>query len=132
MPHHEAFYIQGAEVPISCYGTWSGSISIALQELQAVGLMLCRMAFQLSNEVVALHLNNNTVNAYSCNQGSRDSLFLSRLACHIFNLANKCGITLIPAYAPTHLKVEANYISVGQLVPEWHPAYSHGSGCISS
>ena len=37
---------------------------------------------------------------------------LSRLACHILNLAKKHGITLIPAYKPTHLNVEA--ISQGE------------------
>ena len=39
-------------------------------------------------------------------------LFLSRLACCILNLANKHGITLIPAYIHTHLNVEV--ISHGQ------------------
>ena len=63
MPHHWAFYIQGLGVPISCYGTWSGSmhkVHIALQELQAIVPMLCKMAFQLSNKVVALHLDIGT------------------------------------------------------------------------
>ena len=35
------------------------------------------------------------------------SPFLSRLACWILNLTNKHGITLILAYIPTHLNVEA-------------------------
>ena len=30
------------------------------------------------------------------------------------------GITLITAYIPTHFNVEANYLSLGKLVPEWH------------
>ena len=45
---------------------WSGSMCrahIGLQELQAVGMMLCRMGFHLSDKVVALHLVNNTANA---------------------------------------------------------------------
>ena len=34
---------------------------IALKDLQAVAMMLCRIAFQLSANVVTLHLNNSTV-----------------------------------------------------------------------
>ena len=30
------------------------------------------------------------------------------------------GITPIPTYIPTHLNGEANYLSQGSLVPEWH------------
>ena len=30
------------------------------------------------------------------------------------------GITLIPVYVPTHLKVEADYLSQDWLLPEWH------------
>ena len=56
---------------------------IALQELQAVAMMLCRMAFCLSGKVVVLHLDNSTAKAYLCNQGGTVSPFLSRLACQI-------------------------------------------------
>ena len=49
-----------------------------------------------------------------------ESTFLSRLACHILNLANMHGIHLLPVYLPTHSKVEAGYLSQGRLVPEWH------------
>ena len=59
-----------------------------LQELQGVELMLHKMAFQLSNKVVALLLNNCTVKAYLCNQGSTASSFILRIACYILNLAN--------------------------------------------
>ena len=78
------------------YGTMC-KMHISLQELQAVALMPCKMAFRLSSNVVALHLDNCTVKAYLCNQGGTSSLFLSRLAYHIFNLADKQGITLEPA-----------------------------------
>ena len=93
---------------------------IALQELQGVAMMLCRMAFYLSGKVVALHLDNNTANADLCNQCGTVSPFLSRLACQILNLTDKHSITLIPAYILTHLNVEANYLSWGQLLLEWH------------
>ena len=33
---------------------------IALLELQAVAMMLCRMAFHLPGKVVVLHLDNST------------------------------------------------------------------------
>ena len=69
-PTHWAFYFQGSGLPLSVSGTWSGSLSrahIALQELQAVAVMLRRMAFCLSGRVVALHLDNSTAKAYLCN-----------------------------------------------------------------
>ena len=95
-------------------------VHIALQELQAVELMLYKMAFQLSGKVIALYLDNSTAKAYLCNQGGTAFAFLSRLACHILNLANKYDITLIPAYIPIYLNVEAAYLSLGRLVPQWH------------
>ena len=39
-------------------------VYIALQELQAVALMLHKMAFWLSGKVAALHLHNSTTKAY--------------------------------------------------------------------
>ena len=48
------------------------------------------------------------------------SPFLSLLAFQILSLTNKHGITLIPAYIPTHLNVEADFISQDWLLPEWH------------
>ena len=88
-PTHWAFYFQGSGLPFSVSGTWSGSLSrahITLQELQAVAVMLCRMAFCLSGKVVALHLDNSTAKAYLSNQGGTVSPFLSRLACWILSL----------------------------------------------
>ena len=113
-PTHWAFYFHGSGLPLSVSGAWSGSLSgahIALQELQAVAIMLHRMAFCHSGKVVALHLDNSTAKAYLCNQGGTVSPFLSRLACQILSLTNKHGITLLPAYIPTHLKVEADFLS---------------------
>ena len=82
--------------------------------------MLCRMAFCLSGEVVALHLDKSTAKVYLCNQGGTVSPFLSRLACQILSLTNKHGITLLPAYIPTHLNVEADFLFWDRLLPEWH------------
>ena len=122
-PTHWAFYFQGSGLPLSGSGAWSGFLSrahIALQELQAVAIMLCRMAFCLSGKVVAMHLDNSTAKAYLCNQGGTVSPFLSRLACQILSLTDKHGITLLPAYIPTHLSVEADFLSWDQMLPEWH------------
>ena len=94
--------------------------SFLVRTPQVVSLTMHKMVFQLSNMVVGLHLNNSTGKAYLCNYSGTASPFLSELACHIFNLANKHSITLIPAYIPTHLNVEANYLFWGLLVPEWH------------
>ena len=48
------------------------------------------------------------------------SPFLSRLAYQILSLTKKHGITLLPAYIPTHLNVEADFLSQDWLLPEWH------------
>ena len=53
-PTHWAFYFQGSGLPLSVSGAWSGSLCkahIALQELQAVAIMLRRMAFNLSGRL---------------------------------------------------------------------------------
>ena len=89
--------------------------------------MLHRMAFHLSGKVVALHLDNITAKAYLCNQGGTVSPFLSRLACWILSLTNKYGITLILAYIPTHLNVEADYLSWDQFASRVAPSPSGGS-----
>ena len=34
--------------------------------------------------------------------------------------SDKHGITLIPAYIPTHLNMEGDYLSQQKLEPEWH------------
>ena len=67
-----AFYFQGSGLPLSVSGSWSGSMCrahIALWELQAVVMMLHRMAFNLFGKAVALYLDNSTAKAYLCNQG---------------------------------------------------------------
>ena len=108
---------------MSCCGTWSGSMCkmhITLQELQVVALMLHKMAFHLSGQVVVLHLDNSTAKANLCNPGDISSLFLPRLTCCILTLARKHGIIVIPAYIPTHFSVDADYLSWENLMPEWH------------
>ena len=67
-----------------------------------------------------MHLDNSTPKAYLCNQGGTVSPFVSRLACPILSVTNKHSIALIPAYIPTHLIVESNYLFQGQLLLEWH------------
>ena len=122
-PTYWAFYFQGSGLPLSVSGAWSGSLCrahIALQDLHAVAIMLHRMAFHLSGKVVALHLDSSAAKADLCNQGGTVSPFLSRLACQTLSLTDKHGITLLPAYIPTHLNLKADYLSWDQLLPEWH------------
>ena len=76
-------------------------------------MKLCKIAICLFGKVVALHLDNNIAKAYLCNQGGTVSPCLSRLACQILSLTDKHSITLILAYIPTHLNVEADYLSWG-------------------
>ena len=77
MPNHCSFYFQGSGLPLSVSGSWSGSMyrahHIALQDLQAITMMLCRMAFHLSGK--ALHLDNSTAKGYLCNHGGTCLLF---------------------------------------------------------
>ena len=64
---HWAFYFQGSGLPLAVSGSWPCSMCrahIALQELQAVAMMLHRMALCLSGKVVALHLDNSMAKAY--------------------------------------------------------------------
>ena len=56
------------------------SVYTALQELQAITLILHRMAFCLSGKVV-LQLDNSTAKASLCNQGGTVQFSLSSLAC---------------------------------------------------
>ena len=86
-------------------------VHFALQELQAVVLMLHKIPFWLSVKVAALHLDNSIAKVYLCNQVGTVSLFLFTLTYCILNLANKHSIKIIPAYIHTHLNVEANYLS---------------------
>ena len=85
-------------------------VHITLEELQAVALMLDRMAFSISSKVIALHwiikLQKHiyVIQVVQC-------LFLSRLGSYILNLADKHSITLIAVYIPNHLNVECNYLS---------------------
>ena len=60
------------------------------------------------------------------------SPFLSRLACHILSLTNKHSIILLPAYIPTHLIVEADYLFRDWLLPEWHllPQVTQAMFCL--
>ena len=89
MPTHWAFYFQGSGLPLSVSGSWLGSmgrVHIALQELQAVAMMLHRMAFHLSGKVVALDLDSSTL----------------KVQCLLF-------FPGWPArYTPTHLNVEVS------------------------
>ena len=48
----------------------------ALQNLQAVVLMLHRIAFHLSGKMVAKHLYNSTAKAYICNQDDTITSFI--------------------------------------------------------
>ena len=60
--HSLGLLFQESGLPLSVSGSWSGSLCrahIALQEQQAVDMMLCRMALHLSGKVVALHLDNS-------------------------------------------------------------------------
>ena len=77
-PTHWASYCQCPWLPLSVSGLWSTSmcrVHIAIHELQAVALMLFRLAVQIFGKVFALQLDNSTSKAYLCNQGSTVSHF---------------------------------------------------------
>ena len=77
------------------------------------------MVFYLADEVVPLGLDNITAQTYLCDEAGTVLPFLFRLICCILNLADRYDITLISAYIPTHLNLEADYLSWGRLVPEF-------------
>ena len=58
--------ISGASDQAVCAG-----FILPYRELQAIALMMHRMAFQLSGKVVALHLHNSTAKAYLCHQSGK-------------------------------------------------------------
>ena len=64
---------------------------IALREFQAFALMWHKMTFHLFGKVIALHLDNNTANAYLHNQGGTVSLILSTLAILMWKVIICCG-----------------------------------------
>ena len=105
MPTHWAIYFHGSGLSLSFIGPSLGSmckVHISLQELQAIAIMLCRMAFHLSGKVIALHLDNNTTNGYLCNQDGTVSPFLSRLACQILGIPPSMVLLLFQhAFLPT-------------------------------
>ena len=65
-------------------------------------LILYRMTFHFCVKVIALFLDNSSVKPYLCNNVTI-SLFLSRIACCILNLADKHSSTLILAYNHIYL-----------------------------
>ena len=88
-------------------------VHITLQELQAVALMLSRIAYMLSGQVAALHLDNNsTAKAYLCYQGGTASLSF-KTTCKSLNLVDRCDITHIPVYIPTHCCTLVNPLPLG-------------------
>ena len=50
-------------------------VHIALQELQSLTLMLCKMAFHSPGKVDALHSDNSAAKAHLFNQGFTASTF---------------------------------------------------------
>ena len=113
-------HLQQSPVPLQFLLPGMVIVTNALQKLQAVAMMLCRMAFHLCGKVVVLHFYNSMAKVYLCNQGGTVSPFLSRQTCQILSLIDKHGITLIPAYIPMHLNVEADYLSQDWMLLEWH------------
>ena len=121
-PSHWTFYFQGYSYPLADTGQVCQvcKVCIVLQELQLAVLILHGMDFCLSDKMIALHLNNSNAIAYWCNKGGTVSFFLSRLACHILNLDEKHGITIISAYIYTSLNVVTDYLLQRRFVLEWH------------
>ena len=110
---------------------WSGSICKKLQEIQAVAMILKSMVFQLSDKVVALHLDNNTAKAYLCSQGGTVSCFLSRMASQILKSnwqAQYYSFSTIHSY----LSQCGSWLSVTGQVASEVASSSYCSSCISA
>ena len=127
---HWAFHFQWSGLPSLVSGSWSGSMCrthIALQEVQAIAMMLYRMAFHLSGKVFAFLLDNNTVRLICVINVVQCLCFFSGMPAGYWVWLTSMVLTLIPAYIPTHISVEANYLSWDQMLPEWD-LNSGGSG----
>ena len=77
-PNHWSFSLQGSGLPSSCSRIWSvsiGKVHIALQRIEPIAPMLCKMAFLVTWWVVALHLDNITAEAYLHNHSGTSSHF---------------------------------------------------------
>ena len=120
-----AFYFQGSEILVSCFGTWSCSMCkghVALQEIQYLELMLHKMTFQLSGRwlpYICLTVLLKLI--YYAFKVVQHLLFfsLSWLAFCILNQTNKHGFPLIAVYSPTTSQCW-RWLLLGRLLPEWH------------
>ena len=72
----------------------------------------------MPNELFITHHTNDTsiMNPFTLNS----FCFPFQISMPYIEPADKHGITLIPAYIPIHLNVEADCLSQGQLFPKWH------------
>ena len=123
-PTHWAFYFQGSGLPLSVSGSWMG--------YPCVGLILPCRSFRLLPSCYVAWPSTSLVRWLPCIwiaallrlicviRVVQCLLFFPRLACQILSLTDRHGITLIPEYIPTHLNLEADYLSQDQLLPEWH------------
>ena len=94
--------------------------------------MLCKIGFQVSGEVVALHLDNSNSRAYLCSHDGTAYRFLSRVACCILNLAKKNSIIIIPAYI-TYKSHCGRWLSITEKVGSRVASpSSHSSGLMST
>ena len=89
-------------------------------------LILHRMAFPLSDNMVTLHLDNRTAKAYYIIKIVQH-LFLSRLVCHILNMVDKHGITCIIAYIPIHVICGSQLPIAGKVGSGMASSSSHSS-----
>ena len=97
------------------------NVQIALQKLYVAAIMLHRMVFCFYLERLLSYIRIIILPTliYAI-QLVQLTFFLSRLASHTLNLAENQVITLTLAYIPTHPNVEADFLLVERLVPEWH------------
>ena len=122
-PTHWSFYFQGSGLPLSVSGAWSGSLSrahiLACRNFRL--LPSCSIGWPSASLVRLLPCIWITVLLRcTCVIKVVWCLLFSRLACWILSLTDKHGITLLPAYIPTHLNVEAYFLSWDWMLLEWH------------
>ena len=120
MPLHWVFNVQGSVIPSVVASVWFYvQVAYCLARTQACSTYAVYMSIQLSNNVVAIHLDNNIATAFICNQGCTASLPLSRLVYHILNLGGKHGMALSTIH-PHPSQCGTDYPSQGWLVLKWH------------
>ena len=107
---------------LSVHGFWTRedqTYHINFLELKTVYYAVCHWKVEMSNQIVALQLDNTTAVAYLLKEGGTQSMSLCKLASEILILSEFLSIDLRPSYLPGRMNMEADALSRHQDLSEW-------------